>query len=373
MRSLLVPGQHSFVPTQRSSNIAQFPETLSFASPSTSETTWRPSCEHSLCLFSLCCLPLEILYKICIYLNVVGLLRLEITSKTMLNRIRACGIYRDHSRYSRYPLVRHLHEYIYNYPSEIMTPTPRVSHIYLYPMILDFNLELMIVQLERDLEEGCQQIKRDIQNIIENREEAGYTKCAQLSYIKAQELIFLELLSARILSLKVNNLFPTPAMTVGPQGNIMSALAYPSLVCQNRGNIKKILRNIRNRSFTSAGAQLRSNLFPVTSSVSRCYGAIHHSARTEMILNLVCRPFHVVNTDAPLCLPNGDEIYPASGPPMLAPVLIHPGGIIVNADSDNEPEWEDDFDWFIHNAPDHMFEGFAWGGGGQQQLDQQQY
>ena len=92
-----------------------------------------------------------------------------------------------------------------------------------------------------------------------------------------------------------------------------------------------------------------------------------------MILNLVCRPYHVVNTDAPLCLPNGDEIYPASGPPMLAPVLIHPGGIIVNVDSDDEPEWQDDFDWFIHNAPDHMFEGFAWGGGDQQQLDQQQY
>ena len=372
MRSLLASGQHSFVPSQRG-NTVQSPEIQSSVSLSASETRWGLSCEHPLCFVSLCCLPMEILYKICVYLNVVSLLRIETVSKTMMNKVRACGILHHHPRYSRYPLVRHLYEYIHNYPSEIMTTTPQASYVYMYPMILDFNLELMIAQLERELEEGCQQLKHNIQDIIEHREEAGYTRCAQLSYVKAQELIFLELLSARVLSLKVNNLFPVPAMTVGPQGNIISALTYPSLACQNRGNVKKVLRNFRNRSFTSAGAQIRSNLFPVTPSVSRCYGAIHHSARTEMILNLICRPYHVVDTGAPLCLPNGDEVHPASGPSMVAPVLIHPGGIIVNVDSDDDPEWQDDFDFFIHNAPDYMFEGFAWGENGQHQLDPDQY
>ena len=371
MRSLPASGQHLFAPTQR--NSAQFPVTQLSATPSTSEATRGLLCDHSLYFVSLCCLPLEIVYKVCIYLNVVSLLRLEITGKTMFDKIRVCGIRYDHSQFSKYPLVRHLYKYIHDHPPA-MTSSPRAFHI---PMILDFNLELMIVQLEHELAVGCQQIKHDIQDMIEHRERAGYIACAQLSYIKAQELIFLELLSARILSLKVNNKFPSPAMTVGPQGRILSTLTYPSLDCQNRGNVKKILKYCKNRSFAAAGTQLRSSLFPVTPSISRCYGYLHHSSRTEMILNLVCQPLHVVNLGAPLCLPNGEEIHPGPGPSMMAPVLIHPGSIIVNVDSDDDSDHQDGFDWY-HDPPGPVAWGadgqpVAWGADGHHQLNQQQY
>ena len=308
-------------------------------------------------------LPLEIFYHLLLFMTIPSIITLECVSKSMKQRIAFAGIFTDYASRSQYALVRRLSEFIQTSSAwcgvpekswDLILATPIASR---YPLVLEHNMNLLITELEIQLVEGCRRVRFDHNKNVENRFYYGYTECARQAFKLAKSVIFLELLSLRISALKYNCSFPGIALSVTQlvhNAIDCHVLSFPSSAAQDRGNIEKVVKCLKNRRFASAGRQIRSRLIPITTSLSRVYHHIHFTTRSNTLLHLTCRPDLISSYG----LPDGSHLVCSqSGIPQFPPALIHEGEEIVDVSSDDADSDVEEGDNVFHN-PGHYNEVF---------------
>ena len=300
---------------------------------------------HQDVLFEYCfilTLPECLLRTILKYLDVPGLIRLAATSKRFKKRMSNSGIFFIYPRLSQFPLVRLFDKHIANLGLVILG-LPAIR----YTLVLHHNLDIMVRELSKTLEEGCQRVKTTTDRLMRERAWLGYIGCAKTIHRVVPDIIFLELLALRLGCLRANDALLQPALAVDVDGQSNPILKYADIERQNRGNMRKILSCFKHRTFICAGGKIRSMLFPITQSLKRCYSNMYHTMHTNHLLNLVCRP-DLLPFNSVLTLPNGDIIRPASGMLIFPPPLVNNfEGQIVDVESDSDNDGDDAGDLYF--------------------------
>ena len=295
--------------------------------------------DHQDALFEWCyllTLPECLLRTILKYLDVLGLIRLAATSKAFKARMSNSGIFFIYPRLSPFPLVRLFDQYLARQGlATLGLPAIR------YPFVLQHNLDIMVRELNKTLNEGCERVKTTVNRLMQERAYLGYFGCVKTVNRVVPDIIFLELLALKLGCLRANDSLLQPALAVDVDGQGKPILKYANIEKQNRGNMKKIHSCFRHRTFSCAGGRIRSTLFPITSGLKRYYSNVYHTMHINLLLNLVCRP-DLLQFGTVLTLPNGDIIEPASGMLIFPPPLVNGfNGQIVDVESDSDNDDDD--------------------------------
>ena len=316
-------------------------------------------------------LPLEMLVHLLLFCTVPSIMCLEAASKDIKSRIEQSNLYEQYSKRSKHMLVRHLNDYLHasnnvpGCPGMYWDSSLNTTRARKFPLVLHHNMNLMISDLKEQIREGCAKVKDSYDKTVLERWEIGYRSCSQRSYKLARELLFLELLRLRLHSLQSNCIFPKAALTIAdPEDspNILNChvMTYSFLSAQDRGNIIKVIKCLKNRNFGPAGARIRNSLFSISPALYRCYFHVHHTQRSNTVLNMICRPD--IMSSYPL--PDGRFIHTGEGAPQYPPHLVNAALNIVDIESSDD-EGGDDF--FPHgpdyNGPHHhdiVFQNLPW-------------
>ena len=309
-------------------------------------------------------LPLELFFYLLFFLTVPALISFESASKAIRTRIEQTRFYSEYANKSQHPLVRRLNEYIcssntmFGFPGASWDPSLATLRAARFPLVLHYNLNLMLQELQRQLDEGCRIIREDHENTLVERHRIGYEECARRAYKQARELMFLELLSMRLTSVRSNCAFPASALTLNNQGHMRAhALTFRSPGLQDRRNIIRILRALKNRNLGPASAQIRNSLFAVSKSLCRSYHHVHFTPRANTLLHLVCRPDIITAYK----IPDGTHLYSDDRPPQFAPALAQANGYQIVDVEDSSDEYDDeggDYDGPHHH--DIVFQDLPW-------------
>ena len=295
--------------------------------------------DHQAALFNLCyflTLPECLLRTILRYLDVPGLIRLAATSKAFKRRMSNSGIFFIYPRVSQFPLVRLFEQYVER-QGLVTLGLPAMR----YPFVLEHNLDIMVRELSKTLEEGCQRVKTTVNRLMRERAYLGYYGCVKSVNRVVPEIIFLELLALKLGCLRTNDSLLQPALAVDVDGQGKPILKYANIEKQNKGNMRKILSCFRHRTFSCAGGKIRSTLFPITPGLRRYYSNVYHTTHINLLLNLVCRP-DLLQHGIVMTLPNGDIIEPTPGMLIFPPPLANGfDGQIVDVESDSDNDGDD--------------------------------